>query len=39
LKEISSIMEVSESRVSQIHSKAISRMQGRLGKFKSVLFS
>jgi RNA polymerase sigma factor for flagellar operon FliA len=39
LKEISSIMEVSESRVSQIHSKAISRMQNRLGKYKSVLFS
>jgi len=39
LKEISSIMKVSESRVSQIHSKAISRMQGRLGKFKSILFS
>ena len=39
LKEISGIMGVSESRVSQIHSKAIMRMQGRLGKFKSVLFS
>ncbi|MCL2016226.1 MAG: FliA/WhiG family RNA polymerase sigma factor [Defluviitaleaceae bacterium] len=39
LKEISGIMGVSESRVSQIHSKAIMRMQGKLGKFKSVLFS
>ena len=39
LKEISGIMGVSESRVSQIHSKAILRMQGRLGKYKSVLFS
>ena len=39
LKEISGIMGVSESRVSQIHSRAIMRMQGRLGKFKSVLFS
>ena len=39
LKEISGIMGVSESRVSQIHSKAIMKMQGRLGKFKSVLFS
>ena len=39
LKEISGIMGVSESRVSQIHSKAIMRMQGRLGNLKSVLFS
>jgi len=39
LKEISGIMGVSESRVSQIHSKAIIRMQGKLGKFKSILFS
>ena len=39
LKEISGIMGVSESRVSQIHSKAMMRMQGRLGKFKPVLFS
>ena len=39
LKEISEIMGVSESRVSQIHSKAISRMQSKLGKFKSILFS
>lgn len=39
LKEISGIMGVSESRVSQIHSKAIIRMQAKLGKFKAVLFS
>ncbi|MCL1988130.1 MAG: FliA/WhiG family RNA polymerase sigma factor [Firmicutes bacterium] len=39
LKEISGIMGVSESRVSQVHSKAIMRMQGKLGKYKSVLFS
>ena len=39
LKEISGIMGVSESRVSQIHSKAIVRMQGKLGKFRPVLFS
>jgi RNA polymerase sigma factor for flagellar operon FliA len=38
LKEISSIMKVSESRVSQIHSKAVFKLQGRLGKYKSVLF-
>jgi len=39
LKEISNIMEVSESRVSQIHTKAIGRLQGKLGRFKSLLFS
>ena len=38
LKEISSIMNVSESRVSQIHSKAIIRLQTKLGRFKSLLF-
>jgi RNA polymerase sigma factor for flagellar operon FliA len=38
LKEISSIMKVSESRISQIHSKAIMKLQGKLGKHKSVLF-
>ncbi|MCL2461802.1 MAG: FliA/WhiG family RNA polymerase sigma factor [Defluviitaleaceae bacterium] len=39
LKEISAIMGVSESRISQIHSKAILRMQGKLGRHKAVLFS
>ena len=39
LKEISGIIGVSESRVSQIHSNAIVSMQGKLGRFKSVLFS
>ena len=39
LKEISSIMKVSESRVSQIHTKAISRLQVRLGRHKSLLFT
>ena len=39
LKEISSIMKVSESRVSQIHTKAIQRLQGKLGRFKNLLFS
>lgn len=38
LKEISSIMKVSESRVSQIHTKAISRLQGKLGRYKNLLF-
>jgi len=39
LKEISSIMKVSESRVSQIHTKAISRLQGKLGRYKGLLFA
>jgi len=39
LKEISSIMMVSESRISQIHTKAIGKLQGKLGKYKSLLFN
>jgi len=39
LKEISSIMKVSESRVSQIHTKAISKLQGKLGRYKGLLFA
>lgn len=31
LKEISRILEVSESRVSQLHTKALNKMRGRLG--------
>lgn len=38
LKEISKIMGVSESRVSQIHSKAVFKLQNKLGKYKSILF-
>lgn len=37
LKEISAIMNVSESRISQLHTKAILRMRGKLGRLKSVL--
>ena len=39
LREISKILKVSESRVSQIHSKSILKMQGNLGDNKSILFS
>ncbi len=39
LKEISSIMGVSESRISQIHSKAVLRLKSRLGRYKSILFA
>ena len=38
LREISKVLGVSESRISQIHSKAILRMQGELGEHRSVLF-
>ncbi|MGL4345391.1 MAG: FliA/WhiG family RNA polymerase sigma factor [Cellulosilyticaceae bacterium] len=37
LKEISSILEVSESRVSQLHTKAVSRLRMTLGKYHKVL--
>jgi RNA polymerase sigma factor for flagellar operon FliA len=36
LKEISAIMGVSESRVSQLHSRSILRLKGRLDKHKSL---
>ncbi|MCL2355677.1 MAG: FliA/WhiG family RNA polymerase sigma factor [Defluviitaleaceae bacterium] len=39
LREISSIMKVSESRVSQVHTRAISRLQGKLGRYKNLLFA
>ena len=35
LKEISAIMSVSESRVSQLHTKAILRLRGKLSRWKS----
>ncbi len=37
LKEISAIMKVSESRVSQLHTKAIFRMKGKLNRHRSIL--
>ncbi len=37
LKEISVIMKVSESRISQIHTKAILRMRGKLDRLRSVI--
>lgn len=39
LKEISAIMKVSESRISQLHTKAILRLKGKLGRHKSLLES
>lgn len=38
LKEISAIMKVSESRISQLHTKAILRMRGKLERQKYILF-
>ena len=35
LKEIGEVLEVTESRVSQLHTKAIMRLRGRLGRMKS----
>ncbi len=37
LKEISAIMGVSESRISQLHTKAILRLRGKLSRQKSTL--
>ena len=36
LKEISLIMHLSEARISQLHTKAITRMRGSLSKMKSI---
>lgn len=39
LKEISIIMKISESRVSQIHTKAVSRLRMKSGKYKDILYN
>ncbi len=39
LKEIAKVLEVSESRISQIHSKAILKLNTKLGKYRDILFS
>ena len=36
LKEISNVLEVSESRVSQLHTKALNKMKGILGKYTMI---
>ena len=36
LKEISIVLEVSESRVSQLHTKALSRMKDKMGRYMGV---
>lgn len=37
LKEISNVLEVSESRVSQLHTKALAKMKTRLGSYMGIL--
>lgn len=37
LKEISQVLEVTESRVSQLHTKALHKMKGKLGKYMGIL--
>lgn len=37
LKEISNIMEVSESRVSQLHTKGLAKMKDKMGKYMGIL--
>ena len=39
LKEISQILEVSESRISQIHTKALQKMKQKLGSYVNMLSS
>ncbi len=37
LKEISNVLEVSESRISQLHTKALHKMKARLGSYIGIL--
>ena len=37
LKEISNILEVSESRVSQLHTKALLKMRKKMGSYMGIL--
>ncbi len=37
LKEISNILEVSESRISQLHTKALSKMKGKMGSYMGII--
>lgn len=37
LKEISSILEVSESRISQLHTRALQKMKTKMGKYMGIL--
>ena len=37
LKEISNVLDVSESRVSQLHTKALGKMKSKMGKYMGIL--
>ena len=37
LKEISKVLEVSESRVSQLHTKALLKMRKKMGPYMNIL--
>lgn len=37
LKEISNILEVSESRISQLHTRALQKMKDKMGKYMGIL--
>ena len=37
LKEISAVLEVSESRVSQLHTRALQKMKAKLGPYMGIL--
>jgi RNA polymerase sigma factor for flagellar operon FliA len=37
LKEISYILEVTESRVSQLHTRALQKMKTKLGKYMGIM--
>jgi RNA polymerase sigma factor for flagellar operon FliA len=39
IKEIANIMQLSDSRVSQLHTKSILRLRGRLARLKNDLMS
>lgn len=37
LKEISNVLEVSESRVSQLHTRALQKMKVKMGNYMGIL--
>lgn len=37
LKEISNVLEVSESRISQLHTRALQKMRGKMGNYMGIL--
>jgi RNA polymerase sigma factor for flagellar operon FliA len=37
LKEISLVLDVTESRVSQLHTKALQKMKTKMGKYMGIL--